>query len=221
MIRINLHDYRDELRKIEIQKQVVKSSAIVIAVLFFIVVSWLMEQARLDSIRSETHKLQSQVAALKSQFDKIKKMEGKQKRMEDIIAGIEKLREKQMPASTIVSDLNLMIPEGLWLSSIIQKDMEALKRKKVPVIMFDDPAKKKKRKKKRRKRGAPPPKEFVEITGYALTENRVAQYMRKLQKIPYYETTFLYKSFQHYIGDQAVHKFIIYCYLPENKKKAA
>ena len=31
MIRINLHDYRDELRKIEIQKRVVKSLAIIIS----------------------------------------------------------------------------------------------------------------------------------------------------------------------------------------------
>jgi len=34
MIRINLHDYRDELRKIEIQKRVVKSLAIIIVAIF-------------------------------------------------------------------------------------------------------------------------------------------------------------------------------------------
>ena len=74
MIRINLHDYHDELRKIEIQKRVVKSLAVVIVAIFFIMVSWLIEQARLDSIKSETRKLESQVAALKSQVEKVKKM---------------------------------------------------------------------------------------------------------------------------------------------------
>ena len=74
MIRINLHDYRDELRKIEIQKRVVKSLAVVVVAIFFIMVSWLIEQARLDSIKSETRKLESQVAALKSQVEKVKKM---------------------------------------------------------------------------------------------------------------------------------------------------
>ena len=52
MIRINLHDYRYELRKIEIQKRVVKCAAIVVAAVFFIVALWFMEQVRLDSIRS-------------------------------------------------------------------------------------------------------------------------------------------------------------------------
>ena len=75
MIRINLHDYHDELRKIEIQKRVVKSLAVVVVAIFFIMVSWLIEQARLDSIKSETRKLESQVAALKSQVEKVKKME--------------------------------------------------------------------------------------------------------------------------------------------------
>ena len=74
MIRINLHDYRDELRKIEIQKRVVKSLAIIIVAIFFILASWLNEQAKLDLVKSETRKLQSQVAALKSQVEKVKKM---------------------------------------------------------------------------------------------------------------------------------------------------
>ena len=155
MIRINLHDYHDELRKIEIQKRVVKSLAVVIVAIFFIMVSWLIEQARLDSIKSETRKLESQVAALKSQVEKVKKMEGKQRRLETIISGIERLREKQLPASTIVGDLNLILPEDLWLSGIAQRDLDYLKRKvkNFPTIMFGDPGKKKKKKRRKKKKG--------------------------------------------------------------------
>ncbi len=150
-------------------------------------------------------------------------MEAKQNRMETIITGIEGLREKQMPAGTIVSDLNMAVPEGLWLTSIIQKGAKELKSKQVPVILFDDPAKKKK-KKRRKKKGAKkikPKKEFVEVVGYALTEKEVVQYMHSLQKISYYETTFLHKSVQSIIGGQAIYKFTIYCYMPEDKKKKA
>ena len=221
MIRINLHDYHDELRKIEIQKRVVKSLSIIAVAIFFIIVSWLMAQARLDSIKSETRQLQSQVAALKSQVDKVKEMEGKQRRLQTIISGIENLREKQLPASAIVGDLNLMIPEGLWLGGIVQRDLETLerRRKDFPTIMFGDPAKKKKKKRKKKKKKGPPPNEFVEVTGYALTENGVAEYLKRIQEIPYYKTTFLYQLSQIYIGSHAVHKFIIYCYMPEKKKK--
>jgi Tfp pilus assembly protein PilN len=221
MIRINLHDYRDELRKIEIQKRVVKCSAIIIAAIILIVLSWLMEQVRLDSIKSETRKLESEVAALKSQVDKVKAMETKQKRLEAIIKGIDNLREKQMPVGMIVGDINLIVPEELWLSSIIQRDLEELRKKKIPMIMFGEPGKKKKKKKRRKKKNVEAVKEFVEVSGYALSENGVAEYMKRLQKLPYYKTTFLYKSSQMIIGGQSVYKFIIYCYMPAKVKKKA
>jgi Tfp pilus assembly protein PilN len=219
MIRINLHDYRYELRKIEIQKRVAKCLAIIVAAIFLIIVSWLVEQASLDSIRSETRKLESQVAALRNQVKKVNDMEARQNRMDTIIAGIEDLREKQMPASTIVRDLNMVVPEGLWLSSIIQRDEAELQNKDIPVIMFGDPAQKKKMKKRRRKKKTEAlPKEFVEVSGYALTEKEVAGYMERLQEFPYYETTFLYKSAQTVIGKQAVYHFIVYCYMPEKEE---
>ncbi len=221
MIRINLHDYRYELRKIEIQKRMVKCAAIITAAFFFVIAIWLMEQARLDSIRLETINLESQVAALASQYKKVKAMEAKQNRMQTIIAGIEGLREKQMPANIIVSDLNMTVPEDLWLSSIIQKDAESLRAKKIPVIMFGDPAKKKKKGKKKKKKGTTgPTKEFVEVSGYALTEKGVVEYVKRLQELPYYESTFLYKSAQVVIGGEAIYNFIIYCYMPEKKKSA-
>lgn len=218
MIRINLHDYRDELRKIEIQKRVVKSFAIIIAAIIFIVLSWLMEQVRLDTVKSETRKLESQVAALKGQVDKVKKMQARKKRLESIIVGIDGLREQQLPASTLVSDLNLIVPEDLWLDGIMQRSRGDLKKKNIPVIMFGNPADKKKKKRKKKKKG-PTPKEFIEITGFSMTKEGVADYMKKLQRIPYYQTTFLYKSSQMYIGGHPVYKFIIYCYKPEKKKK--
>jgi hypothetical protein len=217
MIRINLHDYRYGLRKIEIQKRVVKCSTIIIAAIFFVIAIWLMEQARLDTVRLETRQLESQVAGLASQFQKVKAMVAKQNRMKKIIAGIGGLKEKQLPASTIISDLNMSVTEGLWLSSIIQKDAESLRSKKIPVIMFGDPAKKKK---KRKKGATGAAKEFFEVSGYALTEKGVAEYVKRLQEIPYYETTFLYKSSQAVIGGQAIYNFIIYCYMPEKKKSA-
>ena len=217
MIRINIHDYRYELRKIEIQKRMVRCFLIIIASIFFVIAVWLLEQARLDRIRFETRQLESQVAGLASQFKKVKAMEAKQHRMKTIIAGIEGLREKQMPASTIVSDLNMAVTEGLWLSSIIQKDAKSLRSKQIPVIMFGDPAKKKSKKKKGT---IGPAKEFVEVSGYALTEKGVVEYVKRLQELPYYETTFLYKSAQKFIGGQSIYNFIIYCYMPEKKKSA-
>ena len=221
MIRINLHDYRDELRKIEIQKRVVKSLAIIIVAIFFILASWLNEQAKLDLVKSETRKLQSQVAALTSEVNLVKEMGGKVAGLESIVLTIEGLREKQLPASTIIGDLNLMVPEGLWFHGIVQRDLDYLKRKvkNFPTIMFGDPGKKKKKKRRKKKKGMVT-KEFVEVTGFALTEDGATEYLKRLKQIPYYKTAFLYKLSQTYIGGQAVQKFIIYCYMPEDKKSA-
>ena len=219
MIRINLHDYRYELTKIEIQKRLIKCFVIIIAAIVLIIGSWLWEQVRLDSIKRETSKVQSEVAALQGQVKRVNAMKAKQNRMENIITRIEDLREQQLPAGRIISDLNIAIPEGLWLSSIVQKGSNGLRSMKVPVIMFDDPAKKK-NKRKSRKKGLTPEKDFMEISGYALTEKEVLEYMKRLQQLSYYETTFLYRSSQLLLEGQSVYKFIIYCYMP-GKKKAA
>ena len=219
MIRINLHDYRYELTKIEIQKRLIKCFVIIIAAIILIVGSWSWEQVRLDSIKRETSKVQSEVAALQGQVKRVNAMKAKQKRMKNIITRIEDLREQQLPAGRIVSDLNVAIPEGLWLSSIVQKGLNGLRSMKVPVIMFDDPAKKK-NKRKIRKKGLTPAKDFMEISGYALTEKEVLEYMKRLKQISYYETTFLYRSSHLLLEGQSVYKFIIYCYMP-GKKKAA
>tara|TARA_B110000881_G_scaffold27901_1_gene20513 strand:+ start:531 stop:1190 length:660 start_codon:yes stop_codon:yes gene_type:complete len=217
MIRINLHDYRYELTKIEIQKRLIKCFVIIIAAIVLIVGSWLWEQVRLDSIKRETSKVQSEVAALQGQVKRVNAMKAKQNRMENIITRIEDLREQQLPAGRIISDLNIAIPEGLWLSSIVQKGSNGLRSMKVPVIMFDDPSKKK-NKRKSRKKGLTPAKDFMEISGYALTEKEVLEYMKRLQQLSYYETTFLYRSSQLLIEGQSVYKFIIYCYMPGKKK---
>ena len=217
MIRINLHDYRYELTKIEIQKRFIKCLVIIIAAIVLIVGSWLWEQFRLDSIKRETSKVQSEVAALQGQVKRVNAMKAKQNRMENIITRIEDLREQQLPAGRIISDLNIAIPEGLWLSSIVQKGSNGLRSMKVPVIMFDDPSKKK-NKRKSRKKGLTPAKDFMEISGYALTEKEVLEYMKRLQQLSYYETTFLYRSSQLLIEGQSVYKFIIYCYMPGKKK---
>jgi Tfp pilus assembly protein PilN len=190
---------------------------IIIAAIVLIVGSWLWEQFRLDSIKRETSKVQSEVAALQGQVKRVNAMKAKQNRMKNIITRIEDLREQQLPAGRIISDLNIAIPEGLWLSSIVQKGSNGLRSMKVPVIMFDDPAKKK-NKRRSRKKGLTPAKDFMEISGYALTEKEVLDYMKRLQQLSYYETTFLYRSSQLLLEGQSVYKFIIYCYMPGKKK---
>jgi hypothetical protein len=221
MIYINLHDYREELRKIETQKRVVKATSIVCVIILLVLANWMVMQAQLDKVRGETQKLEMAVKALEPRVKAIQKMKTSKLRREKIVEGIDRLRGKQFPVGKIINDLNMAVPEGVWLERVTQLTATKLQNKKVPVILFDDPAltkKKKKRKKKRKNKKNETP-EFIEIYGKALNEQLIAEYIKNLQEIPYYKLTFLQKSSQTIMGGYPIYSFTAYSYMPEKKKK--
>ncbi len=67
MIHINLHNYRKELKKIEIQKRVVKAISFVGIIVLLVIANWTFSQINLDQIRVETHKLEKAVKKLDPQ----------------------------------------------------------------------------------------------------------------------------------------------------------
>lgn len=221
MIHINLHDYREELKKVEIQKRVVKAISIIGVIIFLALANWAVSQVQLDKVRAETQKLEKAVKKLDPQVKAIQKMQSSQKRKEQIVGGIDSLRGKQLPVSKIINDLNMAVPSGVWLDSVSQMTVKKLEDKKVPVILFGTPTAKKK-KRKRRKKGKKkekPAYEFIEINGKALGEQLIAEYIKNLQAIPYYKMTFLQRSTQTIMGGYPVYSFTAYSYMPEDKKK--
>ena len=221
MIHINLHDYRQELRKIETQKRVVKATSIVCVILLLILANWMVMQIQLDRVRGETQKLEQAVKALEPRVKAIQKMKTSKARKEQIVKGIDRLRGQQFPVSKIINDLNMAVPEGVWLDRVTQLTRAKLKNKKVPVILFDDPKLSKKKKKRRRKgkKKGPVAYEFIEISGKAINEQLIAEYINNLQEIPYYKLTFLQKSSQTAMGGYPIYSFTAYSYMPEKKKK--
>ncbi len=221
MIQINLHDYREELKKIEIQKRVVKAISIVCVIIFLVLVNLAVEQIKLDRVRGETQKLEKAVKALEPQVKAIKAMQSSTSRKEQIVGGIDILRGGQFPVTKIINDLNMAVPAGVWLDRVSQLTRSKLNNKKVPVILFGNP-KLSKKKKKRRKKGKEKEKaiyEFMEITGKALSEQLIADYINKLQEIPYYKLTFLQKSSQTLLGGYPIYSFTAYSYMPDQTKK--
>jgi hypothetical protein len=82
MIYINLHDYRKELRKIEIQKSVVKATSIVFIIILLVLVNWIVMQTQLDRVRGETQKLEMAVKALEPRVKAIQEMKTSKLRKE-------------------------------------------------------------------------------------------------------------------------------------------
>ena len=219
MIYINLHDYREELRKIETQKNVVKATFVMCMIILLVLVNWIVMQNKLDIVRGETQKLEMAVKNLEPRIKAIQKMKSSKLRREKIVEDINRLRGTQFPAGKVINDLHVAVPEGVWLERITQLTATKLKNKKVPVILFGTPTlskKKKKRKKKRKKKNEI--SEFIEISGKALNEQLIAEYINNLQEIPYYKLTFLHKSTQTIMGGSPIYSFTAYSYMPKKKK---
>ena len=220
MIYINLHDYREELRKIETQKRVVKATSIICIIILLVLVNWMVMQSQLDKVRGETQELEKAVKALEPRVKAIREMKISILRKEQIIEGIDRLRGKQFPVGKIINDLNMAVPEGVWLERVTQLTATKLRNKKVPVILFGDPALSKNKKKRRRKgeKKENEASEFIEISGKALNEQLIAEYINNLQEISYYKLTFLQKYSQITMGGYPVYSFTAYSYMPEKKK---
>lgn len=222
MIKINLHDYRDELRKVDIQKRVVKATSVVIIFLGLILVSYLIDQARLDVLKGDVRGLESQVAALQPEVNYVKGMMTRQARAETIIAGIKKLRTDQLEATRLLGDFSLRVPKDIWLTNVQQMSESALKNSKVPVIYFDDPAAQKNPAQRRNRNQAAEvePQNFLEIRGYSFKEKEIARYIEELENIPYFKLVFLHKTKREMMGIYPVFEFALYCYLPKDNANA-
>jgi Tfp pilus assembly protein PilN len=219
MIYINLHDYREELKKIEIQKRVVKATSVVCIIIILILVNWIVMQNKLEKVRGETQKLEMAVKNLEPRVKAIQKMKSSTLRRQKIVEDIDRLRGTQFPVGKVINDLNIAVPEGVWLERVTQLTASKFKNKKIPVILFDNPAlsnKKKKRKKKRKKKNEI--SEYIEISGKALNEQLIAEYINNLQKISYYKLTFLHKSTQTIMGGYPIYSFTAYSYMPKKNK---
>ena len=218
MIHINLHDYRQELKKIEIQKRVVKAISIIGIIIFLVLANWGVLQINLGKIRGETQRLEKALKKLDPQVKAIQKIQSSQKRKEQIVGRINSLRENQFPVSKIINDLNTAAPLGVWLDSVSQMTAKKLEDKKVPAILFRTSASKKRKNKRRGKREKKEKQvyEFIEITGKSLEKKLIAEYIKNLQEISYYKMTFLQKSQQTIMGGYPIYSFTAYSYMPKD-----
>lgn len=221
MIKINLHDYREELKRLAIQKQVLISASIVMVFVFMILGSWLIDKSRISRVDMEVKDLQQQVSVLQGEVNLVRGMQAKQKQVGTILTGIENLRANQMPATQILYDVNLSVPDEIWLTKITQMSKADLTKERVPTIFIDTVAAKEAKNKSKKTNAKTSNKEFLKIEGHALEDDAVARFVERLEEIPYFKLVFLYKTEQTLIGKTKVRKFSIFCYRPLNRNKTA
>jgi hypothetical protein len=151
-------------------------------------------------------------------------MQARERRVGTILTGIENLRANQMPATQTLYDVNLSVPDEIWLTKITQMSKAQLTNGKVPTIFMDGSVTPSPANNSGQGNTNPPQKggkEFIAIEGHALEDDSVARFVEQLEAIPYFKMVFLYKTELALIGKTKVRKFSIYCYMPQNHTKTA
>ena len=218
MISINLLDYKQELRKIAMQKIIINAIGSVLFLIFLIVTYWCFQKIEIKYRANELKQLEGRVRELTAQTTKIQSMKLQAKRTEKIIKKINELRTNQFQVTQILEDLILPVPDEIWLTSIRQLGIKEIKGKKIPVIFIGDPKKMKTKKKlNKSKNKAQSKQEFLEVRGRLFgkhSDETIVRYIGRLRDSSSFAKVFLHQTSQQQAGTEAVRDFTFYVYMP-------
>ena len=217
MITINLYDYKRIIRDVGIQKQLAMVVMVSVVVGLICVGVWMFQNMLIWNTQSELAEVETEVAAATPDYNAVQKLKKEQTQYKKIITGIDVLRSDQARTTEFLEDMGQAIPEGVWLTSVKQMDMQAVKRKKIPFlfISYEEP-------KGRRKKGKPTDTgdRFVELKGTAIDGQPVVHLLEQLRAIPYIDAVVLNTSKRSWMENQPVQKFEIYCHFLKTKPAA-
>lgn len=195
MIKINLLDYREELQRVQIQRQVVTAVGIVIFGLVLIALVWVLKQGDMLVLDAEITELTDESDRLKSQVAIVNRDKRKVARIKEIITGIGTLRDNQAQPAKLLDDLNRLIPDDVWLDRINQTNIIKLRQRGIKVS-FDGKEE----------------DTIIELKGKAFTGQAITEYVTRLSQLPYFKSVILYKIRKQTTGKIPTKKFEIYCH---------
>ena len=212
MITINLYDYRRVLQEIAIQKQF---AAIMVGMMVIVVlcgVLWVGQKAQVGLLNGKVQAIQGQISALKPDYDIVQTLKGEKTAVSKIITGIDNLRAQRGRTTEILEDIGDSLPDDVWLESIQQMDMKAIKNQRVPFLFIDFNAKSNGKEEK--------PKDiFFAIKGSGKYDQSVVQFVELLENIPYFDHVVLLSTKQDWIGLEPIRQFSIYCHVVLSEKE--
>jgi Tfp pilus assembly protein PilN len=218
MISVNLLDYKQELKKIAMQKILINAIGSVLFLIFLMATYWCFQKIEIKYRTNELKQLEGQVRGLTAQTTKIQSMKLQTKRTKKIIKKINELRANQFQVTQILEDLILPVPDEIWLTSVRQLGIKEIKGKKIPVIFIGDPKKiKTKKKSSKSKNKAQSKQEFLEIRGRLFgkhSDETIVRYLSRLRDSSSFVKVFLHQTSQQQAGTEAVRDFTFYVYVP-------
>jgi Tfp pilus assembly protein PilN len=206
MITINLYDYKTLVRDVGIQKSLtwVAMGVTVSFLLCFMI--WMFQNILIGGLASDLAEVEIEVAAATPDYNVVQKKKAQRKKYGEIIAGIDKLRSGQAHTTEFLEDVGRAVPEGVWLKSVEQMDMEEIMTNKVPFLFIDYD------KKSRKKGGKGSGDKFIELKGVAPADQPIVHFLEQLRALPYIDAVVLHESNRQWIENTPVHEFAIYCH---------
>ena len=218
MIDINLLDYKQELKKIAMQKIIINAIGSVLFLIFLIVTYWCFQKIEIKYRANELKLLEGQVRKLTTQTTKIQSMKLQAKRTAKIIKKINELRANQFQVTQILEDLILPVPDEIWLTSVRQLGIKEIKGKKIPLIFIGDSKQiKTKKKSNKSKKKIQPKQEFLEVRGRLFgkhSDETIVRYIDRLRDSSSFDKVFLHQTSQQQNKTEAVRDFTFYVYMP-------
>ena len=218
MISVNLLDYKQELKKIAMQKILINAIGSVLFLIFLMATYWCFQKIEIKYRTNELKQLEGQVRGLTAQTTKIQSMKLQTKRTTKIIKKINELRANQFQVTQILEDLILPVPDEIWLTSVRQLGIKEIQGKKIPLVFIGDPKKMKtKKKSSKSKNKAQLKQEFLEVRGRLFgkhSDETIVRYLSRLRDSSSFVKVFLHQTSQQQAGTEAVRDFTFYVYMP-------
>ena len=153
IVQFTLLDYRAEAKKEQLKKfKILMGSAALIGVGLGVLV-WMGLGSLINDQQDRNTLLKNEISKLDSDIKEVKNLKDQRKNFLERKQKIEELQNQRFEAAKMVDDLNVLIPDGVYIESIVGDPQNAYK-----------------------------------ITGKAVSDSKVASFMRNLPSTGVFET---------------------------------
>ena len=218
MITINLFDYKRVVTEVRVQQRITAAVALALAGLVLVGSYWGLQRIQVAQQKVQTEGIQKLVAGKEPKYNKVVAMKAEKKSVLGIIEKIDTLRNPEYETPQLMEDLSERIPEGVWLTSVRQVNLNDLRGMKVPVLFISES--KAKKKASNPKGGEAVEHLFIELQGMAHVDQAIVRYMEQLEEVTYLDNVFLQSTRQKWIGLVEVREFKIYCHVANSGPQA-
>lgn len=118
IVQLNLLDYRAESKKEQLRKFKVLMGTAAVVGLGLSVLVWMGLESLISDQQSRNTLLKDEISKLDAEIKEVQNLQSQRKNFLERKQKIEELQNKRFEAAKLIDDLNVLLPEGVYLTSI-------------------------------------------------------------------------------------------------------